>query len=310
MELRQLHTFATVARTLNFTRAAEALSYAQSSVTGQVQALEDELGVKLFERLGKKIALTAQGEQLLWYAEKMLKLADEAKEALHRRDDLPAGPLVIGSPESLATYRLPPILHRFRQRYPQVQVTLRPGICADLLRQLGEGLIDLVFVLQPVIRPPYLTIYPLKVEPLQALAYPDHPLTSRKAIRLQDLHGEHLLVTEQGCSYRELIDREMERASVRPATSLEFGSIEAIKQCVAAGMGLAVLPAMTAEHEVSEGRLAVLPWQGEGYHVVTQVAHHKDKWLSPAMRAFLATTFEILPPIAAEPAPARLGLPL
>lgn len=306
MELRQLQTFRTVAQTLNFTRAAEALSYAQSSVTGQIQTLEDELGVKLFERLGKRIALTPQGEQLLWYAEKMLKLADEAKEILQHQDDQPSGQLMIGSPESLATYRLPPILQRFRQRYPQVQVTLRPGSCPDLTRQLSEGLIDLVFILQEVIQPPHLTVYPLKVEPLQALAHPEDPLTRKAPITLHDLQGENLLLTEQGCSYRELIAREMERLGVRASSGMEFGSIEAIKQCVAAGMGVVVLPSMTAEHEVAEGRLAVLPWQGEGYSVVTQVAHHKDKWLSPAMRAFLSTTFEVLPPIAARPEPSRI----
>lgn len=297
MELRQLQTFRTVAETLNFTRAAEALSYAQSSVTGQIQALEEELGAKLFERLGKRIALTPQGEQLLWYAERLLKMAEEAREAVRRHDGEPSGPLMIGSPESLAAYRLPPILQRFRQRYPQVELTLRPGICSDLMRQLNEGLIDLAFILQEPTQSPMLTVYPLRVEPMQALAHPEHRLAGRPGIDLSDLHGESLLVTETGCSYREMIERAMERAGFRPGSSLEFGSIEAIKQCVAAGMGLAVLPAMTAEHEVGEGRLAVLPWTGRGYEVVTQVAHHKDKWLSPAMRAFLDTTFELLPPL-------------
>lgn len=298
MELRQLQTFRTVAQTLNFTRAAEALSYAQSSVTGQIQALEAELGVRLFERLGKRVALTAQGEQFLWYVEKMLRLADEAKEVLSRQEGVPVGTLVIGAPESLATYRLPPILQRYRKRYPQVQLTLRPGICSGLLRQLQDGLLDLVFVLQEVVQSPQVTVYPLRVEPLQALAHPEHPLALREAITLADLHGENLIVTEHGCTYRALIEREMERAGVRPGSQTEFGSVEAIKQCVVAGMGLAVLPTMTAGAEVAEGRLAVLPWQGKGFEVVTQVAHHKDKWLSPAMRAFLSTTFELLPPLA------------
>ncbi|MFZ5823427.1 MAG: LysR family transcriptional regulator [Bacillota bacterium] len=306
MELRQLQTFRAVAQSLSFTRAAEALSYAQSSVTGQIQALEEELGVRLFERLGKRITLTPPGEQLLWYTERLLKLADEAREAVARHDGEPSGPLLIGSPESLATYRLPPILQRFRQRYPQVQVTLRPGVCSDLMRQLSEGLLDLVFILQEPVQPPHLTVYPLRREPLQALAHPEHPLAARCGIDLADLQGESLLVTEQGCAYRELIEQEMERRSVRPASSLEFGSIEAIKQCIAADMGLAVLPAMTAEHEVQEGRLAALPWQGPGYEVVTQVAHHKDKWISPAMRAFLTTTFELFPPLDLTPRSIRI----
>ncbi len=306
MELRQLQTFRTVAQSLSFTRAAEALSYAQSSVTGQIQALEEELGVKLFERLGRRVALTPQGELLLPYAERMLKLAEEARESLLRQEDEPSGPLVIASPESLATYRLPPILQLFRRRYPKVELTLRPSICRDLIRQLGEGTIDLGFLLMEPISPPSLRVQALKVEPLHLLCHPDHPLAAGGGATIASLQGETVLLTEQGCSYRELIEQEMDRVGVRAGATLEFGSIEAIKQCVAADMGLAVLPSMAAEHEVPAGRLAMPAWQGTGYSVVTQVAWHKDKWLSPAMRAFLAVTFELFPPIHVERGPIRL----
>ncbi|MFZ5622764.1 MAG: LysR family transcriptional regulator [Pseudomonadota bacterium] len=311
MELRQLQTFRAVAESLSFTRAAEALSYAQSSVTGQIQSLEEELGVRLFERLGKRIALTPQGEQLLAYAERILKLAEEARQTVTRQGEEPSGPLLIGSPESLATYRLPPILQRFRQRYPRVQLVLKPGVCSDMLRQLSDGLLDLAFIMQEPLSAPQLVSRSLKVEPLYLFCPPDHPLAARPGVTLSDLQGQHLLLTEEGCSYRILIEQELEKAGVRVASSLEFGSIEAIKQCVAAGMGLAVLPAMAAGQDLTQGRLAMLPWREASYSVVTQVVWHKDKWLSPAMQAFIDLTLEILPPLphlqTAAPRPVRIA---
>src|SRR5436305_10504034 len=124
MELRQLKTFQTVAATLSFTRSAELLDYAQSSVTAQIRSLEDELGVQLFDRLGRHIALTEAGIRLLDYAEKMLSLADEAALAVTDSAE-PAGQLVIAAPETLSGYRLPPLLKQFRAKFPRVQLILR-----------------------------------------------------------------------------------------------------------------------------------------------------------------------------------------
>src|SRR5438046_264194 len=111
MELRQLETFRVVATQLSFTRAAATLDYAQSSVTAQIQSLELELGVRLFDRLGRRVALTDAGERLLEYAERLLSLADEARAALADGAE-PAGTLTIGAPETVMTYRLPSVLRR------------------------------------------------------------------------------------------------------------------------------------------------------------------------------------------------------
>src|SRR4051794_25715284 len=116
MDLRQLKTFRAVADSLSFTRAADALDYAQSSVTAQIRALEDELGVRLFDRLGRRVALTEAGLRLLAYADKMLDLADEAAHAIAEGDE-PSGQLIIAAPETLSTYRLPPLLKQFRLRF-------------------------------------------------------------------------------------------------------------------------------------------------------------------------------------------------
>src|SRR5258708_269564 len=165
MELRQLATFRMVATTLSFTQAASALGYVQSSVTAQIQALEADLGVPLFDRLGKRIVLTDAGSRLLRYAEKILALAEEARSVV-AGDDEPTGSLTISAPESLCTYRLPAILGLFRERYPRVQLLFRPSPSADMRRRVGEGLLDLAFVLEEPIQSGNLSSEQLIREPL------------------------------------------------------------------------------------------------------------------------------------------------
>ena len=293
MELRQLSTFAAVARTLSFTRAAEELDYAQSSVTAQMQALEAELGAPLFERLGKRITLTEAGTRLVPYAERMLGLAIEARAVVGGGEE-PTGTLSVGSPESLCVYRLLPVLSRFRARFPRVQVVFRPGLYTDLRRDLTDGRIDVCFLLEPPLSLPGLYIELLVEEPLLVLAQPDHPLVRRAAVAPRDLAGESLLLTEAGCSYRAPFEQTLTEVGVHLGAILEFGSVEAIKQCVMAGMGLTFLPAIAVRSELAQGRLAALAWTGEDYGLVTQMAWHRDKWLSPALRAFIELSRELL----------------
>lgn len=138
-------------------------------------------------------------------------------------------------------------------------------------------------------------MYPILVyEPLLILAAPDHAVARLPRVAPGDLAGVPMLLTEAGCGYRAMFDRTLAEARVQTATRMEFGSIEAIKQCVMAGMGITILPAVTVAAEVAQGRLAALPWTGPEYTIATQLAWHKDKWLSPALRAFLDLTREIL----------------
>lgn len=289
VELRQLNTFRAVATTLSFTRAAEALDYAQSSVTAQVQALEEDLGVPLFERLGKRVVLTDAGKRLLTYAEKLLRMAAEARVAVAAGDE-PGGSLTIGASESLCTYRLPPVLSQFRTCFPQVQLIVHPGAQLQLRRALSDGLLDVGLLVEKPFQHESLVVEQLVSEPLLILAYPDHPLARLPRVGPADLAGESVVVMEAGCSYRELFERTLAEENVYPVTTLEFGSIEAIKQCIMAGMGITILPEVTVAAELAQGRLVALPWTGPDYELVTQLAWHKDKWLSPALRAFLELT--------------------
>jgi DNA-binding transcriptional LysR family regulator len=291
MELRQLTTFRMVAHTLSFSRAATALNYVQSSVTAQIQALEEDLGVQLFDRMGKRVSLTDAGKRLLTYAEKMLMMAEEARSAV-RVEEEPTGTVVFSAPESLCTYRLPAILRNFHDRFPRARLILRPYPCDRARRSVADGEIDIAFTLDEPIRSTALVGETLVRERLLLLAPPDSPLARLPIVRTDDLLNEHFLLTEQTCTYRHLFERALREEGIDAITDLEFTNVEAIKQCAIAGMGIAFLPEFTVAAELEQGRLVSLTWEGHAFEVMIQMLWHKEKWFSPAMSAFINITRE------------------
>ena len=293
MDLRQLATFRMVATTLSFTKAAVALNYVQSSVTAQIQALEEELGVTLFDRLGKRVVLTEPGRRLLGYAERLLDLAEEARVAVTACME-PIGALTVSAPESLFTYRLPALLRVFHTRYPQVRLLLKPASFDELQHLVAEGTLDMAFMIDEPLPSASLISEQLVEEPLLLVAAPDHRLAGAERVTPIDLADESALLTEVGCSYRMRFERSLGEAGVRLGTIFEFSSVETIKQCVMVGMGIAVLPAITVRRELADGRLVALAWSEPGYTPTTHMVWHKDKWVSPALAAFLRVAREVL----------------
>jgi DNA-binding transcriptional LysR family regulator len=239
------------------------------------------------------VALTDAGQRLLGYADKLLDLAEEARAAVAANDE-PMGTLALSAPETLCTYRLPAVLHAFRRRYPTVRLTVRPCPVADLRRAVSEGTLDVAFVLEEPIHAQTLSVEPLVVEPLLILAPPGHPLAAEPVVDLADLDREPVLFTEVGCAYRVMFERALAAAGVYPTASLEFASVEAIKQFVMAGMGITILPSIAVRREVAESTLVPLHCPGVRFEVVSQMVWHKDKWLSPALRAFLSLSRQML----------------
>jgi len=289
MELRQLHTFRTVAQVMNFSRAATKLNYAQSTVSTQIHALEEELGVSLFDRLGKKVGLTDAGKHLLGYSEQMLDLADEARMAVSDWDTV-IGVLRISAPETLCAYRLPRILRQFRMKFPEVQLVFMTDLEIELQRPIHEGAVDIAFFFEEPFQDPHLVVEALVPEPLLIVTYPAHPLAQKKKVTFQDLYYTTLIQTEGVCSYRRMFEQEAKAKGVRLIASMEFHSVEAIKQCVMARLGVAVLPEIAVQAEIAQGRLVILDLDGPPLEIATQIVYHKNKSISPAMRAFIDIT--------------------
>lgn len=236
MELSSLRIFKTVAEEGGVTQAAARLNRVQSNVSARLTQLEESLGVTLFHRSGRRMLITEEGERLLAYTERLLQLADEAQEAM-RGDRQPSGPLRIGSMETTAAARLPQVLGQFHRQYPQVDLLLDTGPTDYLVQAVLNHKVDLALVAAPVERPELMQL-PVFDEELVLLTDSLHgPVTSPA-----DVARRTLLGFRSGCSYRRRLERWFAEGGVSPARIAEFGTYEAIIGCVAAGMGVAMMP--------------------------------------------------------------------
>ena len=296
MDLLHLRTFLEVAKGLNFTRAATRLGYVQSTVSAHVRALEDELGVQLFDRLGRRIRLTPAGETLLGEAADLVTRADAAERATRLAaggDGRIAGRIVIGAPESLLSYRLPPLIGRYHRQFPEVDLSFRPvatgRLRGEVERLLIEGSIDVAFVMDERLPPRgRVSTETLWNEPISVIAPPDHPLVGARGLTPRALGNTTVLLSEAigaGCAYRTQFVDQLRAIPGQPRELLEFASVEAVKQCVAAGMGISALPTAAVAADLESGRLRALTWGR--FAIFTHVAWNPRRWQSPAVSAVL-----------------------
>ena len=293
MELRQLATFQMVATMLNFTRAADSLNYAQSTVTAQIQALETELGVSLFHRVGRRITLTEAGNQLLDYAEKLIDLEAEARHVITQQHQL-SGTIRIAAPDTVTSYRLPAVLQTLQQDYPDIRIVFQSMPISRRWQCVIDGDLDFAFVLRELIESTSLETECLIPESLALVARPTHPLKDVPNIAPQHVAEEVFLLTERGCSYRMMWMGWLEEGGIRPTHFLEFDSVQAIKQCVAEGIGIAVLPQMAVAGEIARGDMIQLAWDSTDFPIYTQILWLKERGLSPPMQTFLQVCREML----------------
>ncbi|WP_326690814.1 MULTISPECIES: LysR family transcriptional regulator [unclassified Streptomyces] len=289
MELKQLETFLVVARHLHFTRAARELGYVQSSVTAHVKALENELGVALFERLGRRVVLTGPGRELCTHARTLLGRAEQAAEAVRGAGEDPArirGTLRLAAPESLCAHHLPPVLGAVRERFPLLRLAFQPAARGPLLDALAEGTIDAGFLQEEAVSAPGVHAERMRREPLRLVAHPRHPLAARRRVATGELARETVLLLEPGCAQRLVMDRELSRAGLRPPT-VEFFSVEALRRCAAAGLGVGLAPAASVDEEIARGELAALAWECEPVLDVFFV-RHEGRQPAPAVRELAA----------------------
>jgi DNA-binding transcriptional LysR family regulator len=293
MEIRQLRTFKAVSVLLSFNKAAEHLNYAQSSISAQIQALEEELGVKLFDRLGRSIRLTEAGERLVQYAEKILDLADESRAEITGTKEI-RGSLTIRIPESVGIYRLPHVIGPYVTRYPKVRFNFITCAHETLQKDLRKGITDLAFLLTESLQAADLDMEVIGFESILLVAAPDHSLSKRKTIRTRDLEGKTILLSKVDCSYRRTFERLMDEAGVARENVHTFHSVETLKRCVINGTGITVLPKVAVEEDLAGGDLVALNWDEKAFDVALLMIWYRERWRSPALEAFMAVTREVL----------------
>ena len=282
MTITQLGTFLKIAETGNFTTAANLLGYAQSTVTTQIKQLEAELNCLLFERLGKSIVLTPEGERLQGYAEKVLQMEREILLEVPAVRE-PVGTIRLGVSESLCYESLPRCLMEYKKKYPGIDIRLQfieHDTFPDLLK---KGALDLVYTLNPLMEPPELAVLHKKRETLGFYAAPGYPQADGRTITEKDLAELPLLLTSHQCSFRQLLLDDLAQVSVIPRIALETSSKEILKQFAANELGVAFMPDMAAREEVRKKRLVRLNWQGKDFPVYSQILIHKDKHVSKAI---------------------------
>jgi DNA-binding transcriptional LysR family regulator len=288
--LRQLRTFAEVARRLSFTAAAKALHLTQPAVSMQVRQLEEAAGLPLLEQLGRRVHLTDAGQELLRYAGGIADLMREAEEAMKALQGIGGGELQIAV-TSTAKYFAPRLLAEFRRRHPEVRLRLAVSNREAVVRALTDNAVDLAVMGRPP-RGLDTDAAAFAKHPIAVIAAPDHPLAGRRRLPLEALAGETFIIRERGSGTRAAMEHVFAERAFRARETMEMSSNETIKQAVMAGMGIAFLSTHTIGLELRAGRLVLLAVSGLPVMREWYVIHRRGKRLSPAAQAFKSFLLE------------------
>src|SRR5262249_43443325 len=281
MDAGDLRVFEAVARLGGMNRAASVLNTVQSNVTARVRLLEEELGTALFERHSRGVALTAAGRRLLPYATRIADLLGEARRAV-ADDGTPKGPLLLGSLETTAALRLPPILAGYAASHPEVDLVLGTGTTAELALQVLERRIEGAFVCGPVDHPELIeeAVFSEQLVVVTAPSVRSFDAVARRS-------GLKIVVLRTGCSYRQRLETLLAVRGVVGLRRLEFGTLGAILGCVAAGIGISLLPRGIVDPAWRAGRIAVHELSRDEAEVETVFIRRRDAFVSSALEAFM-----------------------
>ena len=285
LEIRQLKTFISIVKMGSFSQAAQILGYTQSTVTTHIQLLEKSLNTLLFDRFGQQVTLTEEGQRLYSYAEKIVRLDDDAKHALNK-SHTPHGSLIIGMSESICVYHMPALLKEFSELYPDVELKIDSYLGNDFRNLLRKRIMDLAFLLEPSVNDFDLTSVLLWPEPIVVVASPHHELAQLASVFPEDLDGQTLVLVESGSQYRIMLEKAMDKANATPKTVLDIGQLQAIKCLVMQNTGITILPRIAVKYELDAGELVILPWKGPHFEFNAFLVQHKDRWPNYAMKAF------------------------
>ncbi len=285
LNLHQLATFQAVAKHRSYVRAAEELHFSQPAVSAQIRHLEESLGIKLFDQIGRKTHLTQAGEELYLYSQKIFSVIDETLDVMEALRSPYYGRLSVGADTTVGSYVIPGLLGKFRQIYPQVEILLQVLNRASLIEAIFNNRVELA-VMGSVPDDAPVEIEPFAFNPLVLVAAPTHRLAGLKNVPIEELGREHFLLREQGSGTRAALEKALEDAGLPLQVSMQVGNNSAIKQGVVAGLGIALISRVAIDMELETNRLVIL--DVEGFPIIRQwrLVHVKDKYLSATARAF------------------------
>ena len=291
MDCRDLQVFLSVSRHLNYTRAGEELHLSQPSVSVRIRQLETELGVKLFEQLGKKVSLTDAGPLLVPHAHRVMAAVEDAHHAIDELQGLQRGSLRIGASTTPGMYLIPQTVARFKDRYPKVEIHLRIKDTQEIEEAVIRNEFDFGFVgghltTKEVTALPWLTDELLLVVP------PNHRLARKKSVRLQDLQRERFILREEGSATRATILKHLAVVNANVKTMMEMENPESVKKAVQSGLGIAFISKFAVTTELKAKTLIAARVNGLRITRELKIIHRIDKHLGRAALAFIETARE------------------
>src|ERR1051326_3508433 len=286
LDSRQLRAFATLARTGSFTLAAKELFLSQSAVSHSMKALEQDVGCRLFDRVGKKVLLTQAGEQLLHHAQKILSEMGEARESLHHLGKWGRSQLRVGASPTACQYILPAVLREFKETFPQCLIRVEPGDTPEAIELLRENRGELALALEPK-HEERLEFHPLFTDEMVFLVSPKHPWALAERVTREEIPRQHYILYNKNSYTFRMVEDYFKGEEMVLNTVIEFGSMDAIKELVKLGLGVSILAPWIAQDELQEKSLVSLPLGRRKLKRTWGVLHWKGRRLSLAEETFM-----------------------
>ncbi len=287
MNLYHLRVFLTVAEHEHITRASEELILSQPAVTKIIQHLEQETGLELIERHGRRIVLTQAGKVLHGYARRLFALEREMEDALSVMQDVEIGNITLAANTTTGVYFLPPVVAQFRERYPQVILHITILNSHEIIEQIMNWILDFGLVEgDPATLPPGVETQVFARDELVLVVAPTHRWNGLRIIKPEVLGDKELLLREQGSGIREVIEHALLQQTVRITPLLTLTDNEVIKQMAMSGVGAAILSAFAVRRELASGELVRIPIEGIDLRPQLTLVKRSDKHLSRAAQAF------------------------
>jgi DNA-binding transcriptional LysR family regulator len=285
LDVNQLEVLVAVANEQSFSRAAQTLHRTQPAISQAIRRLESELGEPLFDRSSKDGTLTASGRVLFEFAQQMLNLRKNAHAAIRELKDLHTGKLSLSANEYTVMYLLP-VLAVFRARHSHIKVEVKRSLASRIASEvLGRGVEIGVVSFKPT--EPAITSVPVVMDELALIVAKDHPLAEKQVVSVRELGAESFIAHNVASPYRERVVRTFEKYKTPLNISMEMPTLEAIKRLVEQGMGVALVPRLTAEAEIKRGQVAALTVPEMRFERRLQLIYRKGASLSHAAKAFL-----------------------
>lgn len=284
MELRNLKSFIRITQLGSFAKAAEDLGYATSTITAQIRQLEQDLGMPLFERVGKRNVLTPAGQELIPYANQVLQVTQQMEYLGSRQQQEIHGTLRVGIVESILHSLLRAILKEYRDRYPQVSVSIVTAISANLYQMLSRGEIDLAFTMGRVLQVKDCVLACHHPEETVFVASPEHPLAGRKDVALAEIFDCEILSIGDNTFLQQEVYKMAADCGKQVRSHIQTESSRLLLDLAGQNAGIAFLPEYLVRGAVADGRVRILPVRDFRLPFHTAVFYHKNKWVTPQMQ--------------------------